>query len=99
MDFIIKENEMYYIDEKGEKAAEVTFPNLDTNTVDINHTFVSPSLRGTGMAGKLMQTAAEEISRQGKKAVLTCSYARGWFERHEEFQHIIQKSGDRYNGQ
>ena len=28
MDFIIKENEIYYIDEKGEKAAEVTFPTL-----------------------------------------------------------------------
>lgn len=38
-----------------------------------------------------MQAAAEEISRQGKKAVLTCSYAISWFEHHEEFQHIIQK--------
>ncbi|MFR8138866.1 MAG: N-acetyltransferase [Blautia hansenii] len=38
-----------------------------------------------------MQAAAEEISRQGKKAVLTCSYAKGWFARHKEFQHIIQE--------
>lgn len=91
MDFKIQNNEIYYIDEKGEKAAEVTFPNIDADTVEINHTFVSPSLRGTGVAGKLMQAAAEEISRQGKKAVLTCSYAISWFERHEEFQYIIQK--------
>lgn len=81
----------FIIDEKGEKAAEVTFPNIDADTVEINHTFVSPSLRGTGVAGKLMQAAAEESSRQGKKAVLTCSYAINWFERHEEFQYIIRK--------
>ena len=91
MDFKIQNNEIYYIDEKGEKAAEVTCPNIDADTVEINHTFVSPSLRGTGVAGKLMQAAAEEISRHGKKAVLTCSYAINWFERHEEFQYIIQK--------
>ena len=51
MDFKIQNNEIYYIDEKGEKAAEVTFPNIDADTVEINHTFVSPSLRGPGVAG------------------------------------------------
>lgn len=91
MDFCIQDNEIYYVDKSGEKAAEVTFPSIDADTVEINHTFVSPSLRGTGVAGKLMRAAAEEISRQGKKAVLTCSYAISWFEHHEEFQHIIQK--------
>lgn len=91
MNFIVEENAIYYMDENREKNAEVTFPKLDEHTVEINHTFVSPSLRGTGMAGKLMQAVAEEISRQGKKAVLTCSYAKGWFARHKEFQHIIQE--------
>ena len=91
MNFIVEENAIYYMDENREKNAEVTFPKLDEHTVEINHTFVSPSLRGTGMAGKLMQAAAEEISRQGKKAVLTCSYAKGWFARPKEFQHIIQE--------
>ena len=91
MNFIVEENAIYYMDENREKNAEVTFPKLDEHTVEINHTFVSPSLRGTGMAEKLMQTAAEEISRQGKRAVLTCSYAINWFEHHEEFQDIIRK--------
>lgn len=91
MNFVVKENIIYYVDENGEKVAEVTFPSLDEQTVEINHTFVAPSLRGTGMAGKLMQAAAEEISRQGKRAVLTCSYAKGWFEHHKEFQHMIQE--------
>lgn len=70
---------------KGKTAEEIA------DMLEINHTFVSPSLRGTGMAEKLMQTAAEEISRQGKRAVLTCSYAINWFEHHEEFQDIIRK--------
>ena len=51
MDFCIQDNEIYYVDKSGEKAAEVTFPSIDADTVEINHTFVSPSLRGTGVAG------------------------------------------------
>ena len=50
MNFIVEENAIYYMDENREKNAEVTFPKLDEHTVEINHTFVSPSLRGTGMA-------------------------------------------------
>ena len=71
MHFCIQDNEIYYINENGEKAAEVTFPRvLDADTVKVITAFVSRSLRGTGMAEKLMQTAAEEISKTGKRAVL-----------------------------
>ena len=49
---------------------EVTFPSIDQDTVDINHTFVDPSLRGMGMAGKLMEAAAGEIRRQERRQSL-----------------------------
>ena len=48
MDFCIQDNEIYYINENGEKAAEVTFPSIDADTVEINHTFVSFPDRGKG---------------------------------------------------
>lgn len=79
-----------YYDENQEKKGEVTFPLVDQDTVDINHTFVDSSLRGMGMAGKLMEAAAGEIRKQGKKAVLTCSYAIKWFESHKEYQDILK---------
>ena len=72
--------------EKG----EVTFPPIDEDTVNINHTFVDSSLRGMGMAGKLMEAAARQIQKEGKKAVLSCSYAIKWFDSHEEYKDILK---------
>ena len=61
------------LDGGGRAIAEITFPDIDEDTVDINHTFVDESLRGQGMAGKLMEAAVNQIQSQGKKAVPTCS--------------------------
>ena len=72
------------------KKGEVTFPPIDEDTVNINHTFVDSSLRGMGMAGKLMEAAAREIRKEGKKAVLSCSYAIKWFDSHEEYKDILK---------
>ena len=91
MGFVRQKNRILYVDEQGEKKAEVTFPEVDENTVNIDHTFVDPSMRGTGLAGKLMKEAAEQIQEEGKKAVLTCSYAVQWFERHTEYSSIVKK--------
>ena len=91
MGFVREKNRILYVDEQGEKKAGVTFPEVDENTVNIDHTFVDPSMRGTGLAGRLMKEAAEQIQEEGKKAVLTCSYAVQWFERHTEYSSIVKK--------
>ena len=70
--------------------AEVDFPELEPGLVDINHTFVDDSLRGQGVAGKLMEAAAAHLRSEGKKAVLSCSYAVKWFEKHPEYQDILK---------
>lgn len=70
--------------------AEVDFPELEPGLVDINHTFVDDSLRGQGVAGKLMEAAADHLRSEGKKAVLSCSYAVKWFEKHPEYQDILK---------
>lgn len=70
--------------------AEVTFPDIDENTVNINHTYVDDSLRGQGIAGQLMEAAAGQLRSQGKKAVLTCSYAVAWFGKHPEYNDIVK---------
>ncbi len=39
----------------------------------IDHTFVDDSLRGQGIAGKLVKTALEEIQSRNGKVTATCS--------------------------
>ena len=43
-----------------------------------------------GIAGKLMQELVKDLQARGLKAVPTCSYAQGWFEKHSEYAHLIK---------
>lgn len=90
MDFKHESNRIYSIGDNNEVLAEITFPSTDSDTVDINHTFVHSSLGGQGLAGKLMEAAVSDLRAQGKKAVLTCSYAVNWFEKHPEHKDILK---------
>lgn len=89
MEFTKEANRIFANDEAGKLIAEVTFPNISATTVDINHTFVDDSLRGQGVAGKLMLAAVGTIRAQGKRAVATCPYAVAWFQKNPEFSGIL----------
>lgn len=90
MDFKHNENQIALYSETGDLLAEITFPYVDENTVDVNHTFVDTSLRGQGIAGKLMQELVDELEKRGLKAVPTCSYAQRWFEKHGEYGYLVK---------
>lgn len=92
MGYEIHENEVVYLDDAGTKLAEVTFPpaaEAVADVVDINHTFVDPSLRGRGVAGELMSRAAASIRETGRRARPTCSYAVKWFEKHPDERDVL----------
>lgn len=88
MDFKYEKNRIYLDGEDGKTIAEVTFPDLSKDVVNINHTFVDESLRGQGVAGKLLLAAAEKLRGEGKKAYLSCSYAIKWFESHPDYSDL-----------
>lgn len=87
MEFITEADRIYATDPSGTVIAEVTFPSKDGIST-INHTFVDPSLRGEGVAGKLVKSAADEILKKGNRIAATCSYAVAWFKRHPEY-HVV----------
>lgn len=92
MSFRHNENQIGLYSETGALLAEVTFPYTDEShsTVDVNHTFVDTALRGQGIAGKLMRELTDELEKRELKAVPTCSYAVGWFEKHPEYAHLLK---------
>lgn len=83
MEFQREEGRIYAMD-NGELMAEITFPSIDEHTVNINHTFVHPNLRGQHIAASLMEAVVEELRKQNKQCIATCSYAKGWFEKHPD---------------
>lgn len=90
MNFTYKPDQIALYHSDDNLIAQVTFPAVDQNTVDINHTFVDDSLRGQGVAGQLMEAVAKQLRSQEKKAILTCSYAIKWFEKHPEYNDLIK---------
>ena len=79
----LKANRISQKDETGRIIAEITFPETSPGVFVIDHTFVDESLRGQGMASKLVQAAVNEIKKRGGKVQATCSYAKKWLEEHE----------------
>ena len=81
MELQITDGRIFYLDEQQTLLAELTYVHVREGVVDIDHTYVSPVLRGQGIAGRLMELLAGELRKQGLKAVASCSYAEVWLER------------------
>ena len=78
--FVTEENRIHMNDESGSMVAEITFPETSEGVFTIEHTFVDKSLRGQGVASKLVQAAVNEIDARGGKVRATCSYAAKWLD-------------------
>lgn len=72
------------LDEAGKVIAEINYAPVDEDTVVANHTFVDSSLRGQGVAEKLLDHLVGEMRKEGKKIIPQCSYVVAQFERKPE---------------
>ena len=84
MNWIYERGRIYSVDEQNELLAEATYMSVGNGTVDVNYTYVSPALRGQGIAGQLIKAVVEHLRKEGLKAVASCSYADAWLHRHRD---------------
>ena len=91
LNFIHEENRIYLKNDEDHMTAEVTFPPVDDHLVCIDHTYVDPSLRGQGIAEKLMEEAVIKLRSENKKVKPTCSYAAKWFDKHKEYSDMLYR--------
>lgn len=90
----MKRDESIYTDENGKLVAEVTYPAVSPKVAEINHTFVDDSLRGQGIAGQLLKACAERLRSEGRRAIPTCSYAKGWFEKNKDYSDVYTEKSE-----
>ena len=84
MKIVYRTDGIFFYSEDDEILAEVTFPAINENTVDINHTYVSEKMRGQGIADQLLTMVTDYLRQNHLKAHLSCSYAQKWFSEHPE---------------
>lgn len=80
MEFKNNENKIY-LERDGREVAVIEFEKTDNNTYNIYHTFVDDSLRGQGIAAKLVEEAVNYIESMGCQVTATCSYAAHWLDK------------------
>lgn len=70
--------------------AEMTYRQVDETTLDFNHTYAPPSLRGQGIAERIVQEAMTYAQQQGVGVIPSCSYVRMFFKRHPEYADLVR---------
>ncbi len=91
MEYTYLDHEIYIMKDEYHYLLHVTFPLYDTGVVNINHTFVDPSLRGQGVASKMMHETMKFLQSKDLKVVATCPYAVVWLKKHREYQPMIRQ--------
>ena len=94
MEFRTYKNRIVLVNDEEQALAEIDFPAMEEEpgTVEITHTYVDESLRGRGLAGKLMTRLITYLERNQLKAWPSCSYAVDWFAKHSEAAHLLSPS-------
>ena len=74
-------------EQDGKMMAEITWTILGDVMV-MDHTFVSPELRGQGVAKKILDRAADYARAQKLKMEPVCSYVVTAFERYKDYDDV-----------
>jgi len=91
-EFVKTGNGFVLYDANNKIIAEINYAPYGEDKVIANHTFVDPSLRGHGIAEKLLDRLVEEMKEQDKKIVPHCSYVVSMFRRkNEKYKDIYSK--------
>lgn len=87
MNFVQENNRTVYYDADGQMLAEVTFTDQG-DYVEIDHTFVSETLRGQGVADQITRSLLERLRKENRKAVAVCPYTVKWKEKNRDFDDV-----------
>lgn len=66
------------------------YREIDEDTLELYHTYVTTSLRSQGIAAKIVETALVYAQDNRLKVLPTCSYVRNYIDRHPQFQDLLR---------
>lgn len=85
------------VNDDNKVLAEIDFPAINAYAVNVSHIWVDESLRGQGVASKLTDKMVAYLRHRNLKALPSCSYAMGWFEKHPEASDVLWSQGLRHS--
>jgi len=70
------------------KEAYLSYEMPEPLVLDFQHTVVPKELSGQGIAAQLVESGLKTARKMGAKVIPTCSYVKGYFEKHPEVQDL-----------
>ena len=82
-------NGSFYVEVNGQQEAEMTYKHSGNKQVIIDHTEVNDSLKGQGVAHKLIDAAVAYLRKNNLKAIAECPFVKSVFDKKgEEFNDV-----------
>lgn len=72
-----------------EEPAVLAYDKKPDGTLDLHHTAVPSSLEGQGVGSQLVRYAIDHARAEGVKIIPTCSFVRGWLDRHPDQADVV----------
>lgn len=79
----------YMGDNEQNPTAEITYNEIGSDVLEVDHTYTTDELRGQGIAGELVGKMVEFAKEQDKKIEATCPYAKKKIEDTPEYRDVL----------
>ena len=78
----------YEVHYDGELAGFAEY-RVNGDTLELHHTEVDDRFEGKGLGSKLASGALDGARARGAKVVPTCSFIKGYIERHDQYADLV----------
>lgn len=79
----------FYVGEKTNKLAEMTYSKAGDTRIIIDHTEVSEELKGGGIGKKMLMAAVEMARKNSLKILPLCPYAKSVFDKDPSISDVL----------
>ncbi|PKP52229.1 MAG: GNAT family N-acetyltransferase [Bacteroidetes bacterium HGW-Bacteroidetes-1] len=94
MDIVIRHEQnlrtgVFYVNHECDRMAFLSYFENPEGILLLNHTYVSPELRGQNVGSKLVEAAVFFARKNQFKIVPVCPYVVKWFEKNKDSKDVI----------
>lgn len=79
----------FFIDQAGQRVAEMTYQRTGPATILVDHTEVAPALGGQGVGRQLLAALVEWARATGTQVVPQCPYVKAQFDKDAGLRDVL----------
>jgi predicted GNAT family acetyltransferase len=80
----------FFIQQSGQRLAEMTYSRTNATLIIIDHTDVDPSLSGQGVGRQLLDTLVAWARATGTKVLPLCPFAKSQFDKDASIRDVLR---------